>query len=197
MSWRISPRTSTVILRDRSPRATAVATSAMLRTCPVRFEAMELTLSVKILPGAGHAGHLRLAAQLAFGADFARHAGDFRGEGVQLVHHRVDGFLELREFRRCTSTVIFFDRSPLAMAVATSAMLRTWAVRLRGHGVDAVGQVLPGAGHAAHVGLAAELAFGADFARHAGDFAGESVELVHHGVDGFLELQDFAADVRR
>ena len=29
-----------------------------------------------------------------------------------------------------TSTVIFLDRSPLAMAVATSAMLRTCAVRL-------------------------------------------------------------------
>ncbi len=28
-----------------------------------------------------------------------------------------------------TSTVIFFDKSPLAMAVVTSAMLRTWAVR--------------------------------------------------------------------
>ena len=46
-SSRISPLTSTVILRDRSPRATAVATSAMLRTCPVRFEAMKLTLSVR------------------------------------------------------------------------------------------------------------------------------------------------------
>ena len=39
-SSRISPFTSTVILRDRSPRATAVATSAMLRTWPVRFDAM-------------------------------------------------------------------------------------------------------------------------------------------------------------
>ena len=29
-----------------------------------------------------------------------------------------------------TSTVIFFDRSPLATAVVTAAMLRTWAVRL-------------------------------------------------------------------
>ncbi|SCF75900.1 hypothetical protein GA0115256_115561, partial [Streptomyces sp. DconLS] len=28
------------------------------------------------------------------------------------------------------STVIFFDRSPLATAVVTSAMLRTWMVRL-------------------------------------------------------------------
>ena len=29
-----------------------------------------------------------------------------------------------------TSTVIFLDRSPLATAVVTAAMLRTWAVRL-------------------------------------------------------------------
>ena len=29
-----------------------------------------------------------------------------------------------------TSTVIFFDKSPLATAVVTAAMLRTWAVRL-------------------------------------------------------------------
>ena len=29
-----------------------------------------------------------------------------------------------------TSTVIFFDRSPLATAVVTAAMLRTWSVRL-------------------------------------------------------------------
>ena len=46
-SSRISPLTSTVILRDRSPLAIAVATSAMLRTWPVRFEAMALTLSVR------------------------------------------------------------------------------------------------------------------------------------------------------
>ncbi len=36
-SSRISPFTSTVILRDRSPRATAVVTSAMLRTWPSGF----------------------------------------------------------------------------------------------------------------------------------------------------------------
>src|SRR5213079_66832 len=47
LSSRISPLTSTVIFRDRSPRATAVATSAMFLTCPVRFDAMKLTLSVR------------------------------------------------------------------------------------------------------------------------------------------------------
>ena len=46
-SSRISPFTSTVIFFDRSPLATAVVTSAMLRTWPVRFEAMKLTLSVR------------------------------------------------------------------------------------------------------------------------------------------------------
>src|SRR5438270_5476248 len=42
-----SPFTSTVIFLDKSPRATAVVTSAMLRTCPVRFAAIKLTLSVR------------------------------------------------------------------------------------------------------------------------------------------------------
>ena len=47
LSSRISPFTSTVILRLRSPRATAVVTSAMLRTWAVRFDAMEFTESVR------------------------------------------------------------------------------------------------------------------------------------------------------
>ena len=46
-SSRISPRTSTVILRDRSPLATAVVTCAMLRTWAVRLPAIEFTLSVR------------------------------------------------------------------------------------------------------------------------------------------------------
>ena len=46
-SSRISPFTSTVILRDRSPRATAVVTSAMFLTCAVRLPAMAFTESVK------------------------------------------------------------------------------------------------------------------------------------------------------
>ncbi len=43
-----------------------------------------------------------------------------------------------------------------------------------GHRVDAVGEVLPRAGDAAHLGLAAQLAFGADLARDARDLAGEA-----------------------
>ena len=46
-SSRISPFTSTVIFRERSPRATAVVTAAMFRTCAVRFDAIALTESVR------------------------------------------------------------------------------------------------------------------------------------------------------
>ena len=66
-----------------------------------------------------------------------------------------------------------------------------------GHDVDVVGEVLPGAGDAGHLRLAAELAFGADLARHARHFGGEGVELVHHGVDGVLQLENFALHIDR
>ena len=73
--------TSTVIFDERSPSAIAVATSAMLRTWPVRFDAMKLTLSVRSFH-VRDARHLGLSAQLSFGADFARHAGDFASEAL-------------------------------------------------------------------------------------------------------------------
>src|SRR5205085_1598948 len=62
-------------------------------------------------------------------------------------------------------------------------------------GVDVVGQVFPGAGDAGHDGLAAEFAFSADFAGHARHFRGEGAQLIHHCVNGFLELQNLAAHV--
>src|SRR4030095_13419544 len=57
----------------------------------------------QIGPGAGDAFDLRLTTQFSFRADFARDAR--------------------------APTVIFFDKAPLATAVVTSAMLRTWPVR--------------------------------------------------------------------
>ena len=120
----------------------------------------------EILPGAGHAGHLRLAAELAFGADLAGHAADLGGEGVELIDHRVDRVLQLQNFALHVDGDLRGEIAA-ATAVVTSAMLRTWPVRLRGHRVDVVGQILPGAGDAGHLGLAAELAFGADLARDA------------------------------
>src|SRR5205814_1510984 len=67
--------------------------------------------------------------------------------------------------------------------------------QIRRHEVHVVGEVLPDAGHAADVGLAAQLAVGADLAGDAGDLAGEAAQLVDHGVDGVLQLEDLALDV--
>src|SRR5207302_5803315 len=64
-----------------------------------------------------------------------------------------------------------------------------------GHEVDVVGEVLPRAADAFDLGLTAELAFGADLACHACDLVGERGELVDHGVDGVLQLEDLALDV--
>ena len=76
----------------------AVATSAMLRTWAVRLPAMKLTLSVRSFQVPATPGTCGLAAQLAFGAHFAGHARHFRGEGVELVHHGVDGVFQLQDF---------------------------------------------------------------------------------------------------
>ena len=148
----------------------------------------------QILPGAADAGHLRLAAELAFGADLARHAGDFRGKRVELVHHRIDGVLEFENFA-------FHVHSDLARQVAAGNCsgdfrdVANLSSQIARHRVDAVGQILPGAGHARHVGLTAEAAFGPHLARHARHLTGEPVELVDHGVERLFELQDFAAHV--
>ncbi len=154
----------------------------------------EVDVVGQVLPGAGDAGHLGLAAELAFGADLAGDAGHFRGEGVELVHHGVDGVLELLDFA-------LHVHGDLARQVAARDRRRhlgdvaDLGGQVAGHRVDAVGQVLPGAGDAGHVGLAAEPAFGADLAGDAGHLAGEPVELVDHGVERFLQLKDFAAHV--
>ena len=95
------------------------------------------------------------------------------------------------------STVIFCDRSPCATAVVTWAMLRTWSVRLSAMPLTDLGQAPPGAGDALHLGLAAELAFGADLARDARHLVGERGELVDHRVDRVLQLEDLALDVDR
>ena len=154
----------------------------------------EVDVVGQVLPGAGDAGHLRLAAELAFGADLARHARHFGGERVELVHHRVDGVLELEDF----ALHVHGDLAGQVAARHGGGHLGDVADlggQVARHRVHAVGQVLPGAGDARHVGLAAEPPFGADLARHARHLAGEAVELIDHRVERFLQLKDFAAHV--
>ena len=186
-SWRISPFTSTVILRDRSPRATAVVTSAMLRTWAVRLPAIELTESVRSFQVPATPGTLAWPPSRPSvpTSRATRVTSPAKALSWSTIVLRVS--LSSR-ISPCTSTVILLDRSPLAIAVATSAMLRTWSVRLpaieltesvRSFQVPAT----PGTD-----GLAAQLAVGADLARDARHLGGEGVQLVDHRVEGLLQL---------
>ena len=117
-----------------------------------------------------------------------------RGEAVELIDHRVERVLQLQNL------ALHVDGDLLGqIAVGHRGRhvgdVADLAGEVGGHRVDVVGEILPRARHAGHLGLAAELAFGADFARHAADLAGEAVELVDHRVDGVLQLQNLAAHV--
>ena len=126
---RISPRTSAVIFFDKSPRATAVVTSAMLRTWPVRFEAMKFTLSVKSFQVPATPGTCAWPPSLPSvpTSRATRVTSDAKPLSWSTIVLMV--FLSSR-ISPFTSTVMVLDRSPLATAVVTSAMFRTWPVRL-------------------------------------------------------------------
>ena len=149
----------------------------------------------QILPGAGHALHFRLAAELPFRSDFARHARYFRRERAELIDHRVDRVLQLQNF------ALHID-GDLLRQIAVRDRRRHFrdvshlAGQVAGHEVHRVGQILPCAGDAAHIRLAAEFSFRAHFARHACDFRRERAELIDHRVDRVLQLQNFAASHR-
>src|SRR5213594_2414445 len=184
LSSRISPWTSTVIFFDRSPCWTAVVTSAMLRTWLVRLPAMKLTLSVRSfqIP----ATPLTSAWPPSFPSVPTSRATRVTSPAKALSWSTIVLMVCLSSrISPRTSTVIFFDRSPCWTAVVTSAMLRTWLVRLpamkltfsvRSFQMPALGTDLPG---------------------HARDLVGEGVELVDHRVDGVLELQDLSLNVDR
>ena len=81
----------------------------------------------EVLPGAGDAAHVGLAAELALGADLAGHPGDLVGERRQLVHHRVHGAADRAGTRRAAggpsiSSAMCWDRSPSATATITRAI---------------------------------------------------------------------------
>ncbi len=128
-SSRISPRTSTVIFLERSPLATAVVTSAMLRTWPVRLPAMEFTLSVRSFqvpptPLTSAWPPSRPSVPTSRATRVTSDAKEPSWSTIVLIV-----FFSSR-ISPLTSTVIFLDRSPLATAVVTWAMFRTWPVRL-------------------------------------------------------------------
>src|SRR5205823_14252622 len=148
----------------------------------------------EVLPRSGHTLHLRLAAQIPLRTDLTSHAGDFRGEGVELVDHDIDRVLQLEDL------ALDLDRDLLREVALLNGSgdfgnVANLGRQVGGQLVDVVGQVLPGARGTEDVGLTAEAAFGADLAGHAGDLAGEGVQLVDHAVRWEVQREGHGADV--
>ena len=193
-SSRISPFTSTVIFLERSPRATAVVTSAMLRTWPVRFAAIRFTLSVRSAQVPATPGTCAWPPSLPSVPTSRATRVTSEAKPLSWSTMTLMVFLSSR-ISPFTSTVIFLDKIARGDGGGHLGDVADLAGQIVGHQIDVVGQILPGAGDARHLRLAAELAFGADLARHAGHFRGEAVELVDHDVDRVLELEDLALHV--
>ena len=109
--------------------ATAVVTSAMLRTWAVRLPAIRLTLSVRSfqVPATPFTSAWPPSLPSVPTSRATRVTSEANEPSWSTIVLMV--FFSSR-ISPLTSTVIFFERSPLATAVVTSAMLRTWPVRL-------------------------------------------------------------------
>ena len=145
----------------RSPLATAVATWAMLRTWSVRFEAIEFTFSVRPrhvpdTPATSAWPPSLPSVPTSLATRVTSAANELSWSTIVLMV-----FFSSR-ISPLASTVIFFERSPLATAVVTWAMLRTWSVRFEA--IKFTFSVSPRQvpRHVLDLGLAAELALGAD-----------------------------------
>src|SRR5206468_599966 len=108
------------------------------------------------------------------GADLARHAGHLAGESVELVDHGIDHVLDLEDL---SANV---DGDLLCQVAAGDCGCDLGHVaqlhrEIAGHQVHGIREVLPYTSHAFDLRLPAELSFRSDFARHAGDFAGEGI----------------------
>ena len=125
----ISPLASTASFCFRSPLATAVTTLAMPRTWLVRLLAIELTESVRSFQVPDTPSTLACPPSLPS-------VPTSRATRVTSAANELSWSTSVlmvffsSSISPFTSAVIFCDRSPLATAVVTWAMLRTWPVRL-------------------------------------------------------------------
>ena len=124
-----SPSASTLIERVRSPFVTAVATSAIARTCVVRFAASWLTLSVRSFQVPAAPGTLAWPPSLPSTPTSRATVVTCSAKvaSVSLMPLIVSASAAISPL---ASRVSLRRRSPLATAVTTCAMPRTCEVRL-------------------------------------------------------------------
>src|SRR4029077_19453258 len=151
-------------------------------------------LEGEVLPGPGRSRHAGLTAEAAFGTDLARDAGDFAREPVQLIDHAVDRVLQLEDLAANVDRDLLGEVA-LSYGGGDLGDVADLGREVARHVVDVCREVFPTPGGAFHLRLAAEVAFGADFAGDASDLARKGVELIDHDVDRVLQLEDLALDI--
>src|SRR6202035_5231548 len=156
----------------------------------------EVDVAGEVLPRTRSARNVGLAAEPAFDADLAGDGCNLVGKGSQRVCHVVNRFGQ-----SCNLTLRVYGQLLSQFAIGDGGHDFHDAAHLLcqigGHYGHVVGEGLPCACYARHLRLPTQLAFGADFACHASYFGGEGVELIHHRVDGVLELENLAFHVNR
>ena len=129
LSSATSPSASTEIVLVRSPVATALVTSEIARICLVRVPASSLTFSVSRFqvpdtPSTSAWPPRRPSRPTSRATRVTSAANDESWSTIVLI------VVFSSRISPRASTSIFFVRSPLATAVVTWAMFRTWLVRL-------------------------------------------------------------------
>ena len=195
-SSRISPFTSTAIFLERSPLATAVVTSAILRTWAVKFPAIELTLSVRSFQVPATPRTSAWPPNLP--SVPTSRATRVTSEAKELSWSTIVLMVSFSSsISPRTATVIFFDKITFCHRGRHRRDIADLSGKITRHQIHVVSEIFPSAGDTFHFSLAAEFPFGAHLTSNAGDFRSERPELVNHRVDGVFQFQDLAAHIDR
>src|SRR6185369_711258 len=154
----------------------------------------EVDVTRQVLPRTRCSRYVGLTAEAALDADLAGDVGHLFGKRRERVGHVVDGL------GKRGNLAFRFDRELLTKAAVgdrrddlhdAADLVR----QVRSHDVDRVREVLPRTADSWYLGLAAQLPFGTDLACDTSDFRRKGAELIDHGVDRVLQLENLALDV--
>ena len=187
--------TSTVIFFERSPFATAVVTVGDVAHLAREVAGERVDVVGQVLPDAGDALDRAWPPSLPSVPTSRATRVDLGGERAQLVDHRVDRSPSARATSPRTSTVIFFERSPCATAVVTSAMFRTWSVRLSASVFTFSVRSFQTPETPSTCAWPPSLPSVPTSLRDARHLGRERAQLVDHRVDGLLQLEHLALGV--
>jgi hypothetical protein len=122
---------------------------------------------------------LRLAAELAFGADFASYARHFRSKNAELLNHGVDDVCEAKEFALQRAAINVepdgFGQVALGNGGDGASHFGGWAEKIVNQCVDRNFHFAPGAARVVEAGALLDVSFFADDVSDALKLAGHTL----------------------